>query len=76
LAEETVVANAVLGAEDFSFFQEKVPGVFFWVGTRPKDKSEHEVASNHSPRFFVDETGLLLGVRSMANVALDYLARD
>ncbi|MGZ5475939.1 MAG: amidohydrolase [Thermoanaerobaculia bacterium] len=75
-AENTKLLNATLGAEDFSFYQEKVPGVFFWVGTRPKDKSEHEVGSNHSPHFFVDETGLLLGVRSMANVALDYLARD
>lgn len=68
------VVNAVLGAEDFSFFQQKVPGVFFWIGTRPKDQTPEQAPSNHSPLFYVDETGLLLGVRSLANVAVDYLS--
>ena len=67
------VVNAVLGAEDFSFYQQKVPGVFFWVGTRPKDQTPEQAASNHSPKFFVDESGLLLGVRALANVAVEYL---
>src|SRR5882762_8937588 len=43
------VINAVLGAEDFSFFQKAVPGLFFFLGTRPKDKTAEEAASNHSP---------------------------
>jgi amidohydrolase len=67
------VVNAVLGAEDFSFFQQKVPGLFFWVGTRPADQTPEQAASNHSPLFYVDERGLLLGVRSLAGVAMDYL---
>jgi len=67
------VVNAVLGAEDFSFYQQKVPGVFFWVGTRPKDQTAEQAASNHSPKFYVDESGLLLGVRALAHVAVDYL---
>jgi len=71
-ASNVQVVNAVLGAEDFSFFQQKVPGLFFWLGTRPKDKTAEE-ASNHSPLFYVDESGLELGVRSMAHVAIDYL---
>lgn len=73
VAERAEVVNAVLGAEDFSFFQEKVPGVFFWIGTRPKNQAPEEAASNHSPLFFVDESGLLLGVRALAGVALEYL---
>ena len=73
-ADNVILAPATLGSEDFSFYQEKVPGLFYWLGTRPKNKTEHEVASNHSPRFFVDETGLLLGVRSLATAALDFLA--
>jgi amidohydrolase len=68
------VVNAVLGAEDFSFYQQKVPGLFFWVGTRPKDQSAEQAASNHSPKFYVDESGLLLGVRALAHVAIDYLS--
>jgi amidohydrolase len=69
------VVNAVLGAEDFSFFQQKVPGLFFWLGTRPKNETAEQAASNHSPLFFVDESGLELGVRAMAHVAVDYLSK-
>ncbi len=68
-----VLAPASLGAEDFSFFQQRVPGFFFWLGTRPVNQSEREAASNHSPRFYVDESGLLLGVRALVNVALDFV---
>ncbi|HEX6082985.1 MAG TPA: amidohydrolase [Thermoanaerobaculia bacterium] len=67
------VVNPVLGAEDFSFFQQKVPGVFFWLGTRPKNQTPEQAPSNHSPLFYVDESGLGLGVRALANVAVDYL---
>ena len=66
-------APASLGAEDFSFYQEKVPGLFFWLGTRPVNQTEHEAPSNHSPRFYVDESGLLLGVKALASVAIDFL---
>ncbi|HJT18769.1 MAG TPA: amidohydrolase, partial [Thermoanaerobaculia bacterium] len=50
------VVNATLGAEDFSFYQQKVPGLFFWLGTRPKNQTAEEAASNHSPLFYVDES--------------------
>ncbi|HET7436216.1 MAG TPA: amidohydrolase [Thermoanaerobaculia bacterium] len=69
------VVNAVLGAEDFSFFQQKVPGLFFWLGTRPPDRTAEQAASNHSPLFYVDESGLELGVRALSRVAIDYLSR-
>jgi amidohydrolase len=72
-AANVSVVNAVLGAEDFSFFQQKVPGLFFWLGTRPKSVSAEEAASNHSPLFYIDESGLGLGVRALAHVAVDYL---
>ena len=75
LAEQTVVANAVLGAEDFSFFQEKVPGLFYWLGTRPRNQTAEEAPSNHSPLFYVDESGLALGVRSLATLAVEFLGQ-
>ncbi len=75
LTNNVEVVNAVLGAEDFSFYQQKVPGVFFWLGTRPKNKTAEEAASNHSPLFYIDESGLLLGVRAMSHVAVDYLKK-
>ncbi|HYH06687.1 MAG TPA: amidohydrolase [Thermoanaerobaculia bacterium] len=67
------LVNAVLGAEDFSFFQQQVPGLFFWVGTRPPNQTPEEAPSNHSPLFYVDESGLAFGLRALAHVAVDYL---
>jgi amidohydrolase len=73
LTNDVVVMNPTLGAEDFSFFQQKVPGLFFFLGTRPRDQTAEQAASNHSPLFFVDESGLALGVRALAHLTADYL---
>jgi amidohydrolase len=63
----------ITGAEDFTFFQREVPGLFFFVGITPKDQVG-KAAQNHSPRFFVDEQALLTGVRALSHLAADYLA--
>lgn len=60
-------------AEDFSFFQQKVPGLFFFLGVTPKDQDPTKAAMNHSPLFFADESALPIGVKVMTNLALDYL---
>jgi amidohydrolase len=73
VTSDVILVNATLGAEDFSFYQQKVPGLFFWLGTRPKNQTPEQAASNHSPLFYVDESGLGLGIRAMARVAVDYL---
>ncbi|MBL6749061.1 MAG: amidohydrolase [Nevskia sp.] len=65
---------ALTVSEDFSFFQQKVPGLFVFVGVRKPGASMDEYAPNHSPRFKVDESGLQLGVRTLANLAVDYMA--
>ena len=75
MTSDIVPMNATLGAEDFSFYQQKVPGVFFFLGTRPKNQTAEQAASNHSPLFYVDESGLGLGIRAMAHVAVDYLRK-
>jgi amidohydrolase len=61
-------------SEDFSEYQQKVPGVFFFLGITPKGTDPAKVAQNHSPLFFVDESALVTGVRALASVAVDYLA--
>ena len=63
------------GAEDFSFYQQQVPGFFFFIGCTPPGQDCKYAPSNHSPRFFVDEDGLKVGVRALATLALDWLAR-
>ncbi|GAC1621205.1 MAG: M20 family metallopeptidase [Nevskia sp.] len=60
-------------SEDFSFYQQKIPGLFVFVGVRRPGASTEEYAANHSPRFKVDEDGLVLGVRTLVNLTLDYM---
>ncbi len=62
------------GAEDFSFYAQRIPGLYIWLGVRPPEVAPEDAAPNHSPRFFVDEGALPLGVRVLAHLALDYLA--
>jgi amidohydrolase len=68
------IVDKVCVAEDFSFFQKVVPGVFFRVGCTPPGRELGRAAPNHSPRFFVDEDCLKLGVKSLTALALDWLA--
>jgi len=61
-------------SEDFSFFLNQVPGLFFNLGIVPPDQDPAKAAPNHSPNFFVDEAALLVGVRALAMVTVNYLA--
>ena len=63
----------VTGSEDFSFFQRVVPGLFVFLGVTPTGTDPKKAAPNHSPRFFADDSGLLLGVRTLAHLACDFL---
>ena len=65
------LVKATTGGEDFSYFQEEVPGLYFFLGGQPLDSKEP--APHHTPDFFIDESGLLLGVKAMTQLALDYL---
>jgi amidohydrolase len=62
------------GAEDFAFYQKEVPGFFFFIGCTPHDQECKYAPSNHSPRFYVDETGLKVGVKALTTLALAWLA--
>lgn len=61
------------GAEDFSYFQQRIPGMFYFLGITPKGVDPDTAPVNHSPLFFADEGALPLGVRSMAHLAIDFL---
>lgn len=60
-------------AEDFSFFLNEAPGLFFVLGVVPRDQDPAKAAPNHSPNFYVDEKALVTGVRAMAMVTVSYL---
>ena len=69
--ENVLKIKAITGAEDFSFFQKEIPGVFFFLGGMTV--GEMEAYPHHTPDFFIDESGLLLGVKTFAQMSLDYL---
>jgi amidohydrolase len=69
------VSRPLMLAEDFAFYQQQVPGLFFFVGVRPADVPESAAIPNHSPKFFADESALKDAVRAMASLAADYLQR-
>jgi amidohydrolase len=71
--DKVFVGQKITGYEDFSFYQQKIPGFFYFLGITPRGTDRKQSAPNHSPRFFVDESALVLGVRSLAHLTLDYM---
>ena len=63
-----------MGAEDFSYYQKQMPGVFFFLGVR--NEAKKITAMVHTEYFDLDEDTLQLGVRAMSTVVIDYLQRD
>nr|WP_321234096.1 amidohydrolase [uncultured Psychroserpens sp.] len=63
--------KATTGGEDFSYFQEIIPGFYFFLGGMTPGNTE--AFPHHTPDFKIDDNGLLLGVKTMTHLALDYL---
>ncbi|MFK5949078.1 MAG: amidohydrolase [Methylococcales bacterium] len=70
--ENVVETPAVFGAEDFSFFQQEIPGVYLFVGGKALDMKDEDAPSHHTPEFIIDESGMKLGVRLLVNLVMDY----
>jgi amidohydrolase len=68
-----VLKPATTGAEDFSFYQEKAPGLFIFLGGMPKGEVPKDAPAHHTPNFYIDESGFKLGVEAMANLTVDYM---
>lgn len=71
--ENVLLRYPVTGAEDFSYFAQEVPGFFFFLGGMAADKEPEEVAPHHTPDFFIDDSGLKLGVRTLSNLTIEYM---
>lgn len=73
-AANVVRIPSVTGAEDFAFYQQKVPGFFFFVGACPPDKDpQKDAVGHHTPDFMIDERGMLVGLKAMLNLTMDYM---
>jgi metal-dependent amidase/aminoacylase/carboxypeptidase family protein len=65
--------DLVMGSEDFSYYTQKIPGLYVFLGINKQGVSAEQAADNHSPLFFVNEDALATGVRTMVLLAMDYL---
>jgi amidohydrolase len=73
-ADKVAIVPRTTTAEDFAYYQEQIPGLFFFLGVSdPKDESP---ASNHSPYFYADERALPVGVKAMTYLALEYFEKE
>lgn len=74
IGEKSVISpRPQMGAEDFSYYQKVIPGFFYFLGVGNREKGV--TAMIHTPEFDIDEESLVIGVKVMSNVLLDYLDR-
>ena len=72
-AQNVQLVKATTGGEDFSYFQEVVPGLYFFLGGMNPNETSKGAFPHHTPDFKIDESGMLLGVKAMTQLTLDYL---
>lgn len=70
-ADNVRVMKATTGAEDFSFYAQKVPGLFFNLGGKPKNIDKLDATLHHTPDFYIDESGFILGMKALAQLVVD-----
>jgi metal-dependent amidase/aminoacylase/carboxypeptidase family protein len=71
--ENVVLMPAKTGAEDFSFFAQKVPGLFFFLGGLPKGQDPKTAGPHHTPQFIIDDGAFKTGMIAMCNLVFDYM---
>ena len=72
-AEHVIEGKPWMASEDFAWFAREAPSVYFFVGATPVGQDAVHAPSNHSPKFFLDEAALQVGMRSMLQASLDFL---
>ena len=71
-SENVILIPPITGSEDFSYFAQKVPGFFFFIGGMPKGQDPELAGPHHTPEFIVDDTAFKTGVKALCNLVLDY----
>jgi len=75
-SDNVLLMDAITGAEDFSFFQQQVPGVYFFLGGKTKGLAPEQAPAHHTPDFYIDESGMPLGVQVLSQMAIDYMEQS
>jgi amidohydrolase len=74
---QVVAIKAVTTAEDFSYFQQKVPGLYFFIGGKPANEPYIQPFNgHHTPDFKMDESGMITGVKAFLNLTIDYMEQN
>ena len=68
-----LLVPAITGAEDFSFFQQKVPGLYFFIGGMPKGTTAKDAGPHHTPQFIIDDSAFKTGLNAFCNLVFDYM---
>lgn len=71
--ENVMQIPAVTMAEDFSFFQQKAPGLFFFLGAYPTDVKLEKAPVHHTADFMIDEKSFVTGVKAFLALTTDYM---
>lgn len=71
-ADKVILAPAKTGSEDFSFFAQKAPGLYFFIGGLPKGKDRKTAGPHHTPEFLIDDSAFKTGVNAFCNLVFDY----
>jgi amidohydrolase len=74
-ADKAYPTQPSLGAEDFSYYAQRVPGLFLFLGVTPEGQDPAAAPANHSPLFFADEGALPVGLRALAQLAVEYMTK-
>jgi amidohydrolase len=71
-AENVKLIPAITGSEDFSFFAQQAPGLFFFLGGMPKGKDPKTAGPHHTPEFMIEDSAFKLGMIAFCNLVFDY----
>lgn len=71
--DNVVLMPAKTGAEDFSFFAQKVPGLFFFLGGLPTGQDPDTSGPHHTPQFIIDDSSFKTGMIAFCNLVFDYM---
>lgn len=68
-----ILVPAETGAEDFSFFAQKAPGLYFFIGGMPKGTNAKDSGPHHTPQFIIDDSAFKTGLNAFCNLVFDYM---
>ena len=74
-SDNVILSNAKTLAEDYAYYLNEIPGFLFELGAYNTNETR-EAPAHHTPDFFIDDNSMLLGVKVMTNLALDFLKSE